>query len=275
MRNTVYLDDVRCDGSGHGGCQAGCLIYWNEAWLRPIDAVAGTSAVSDGAAEGRLQHLAESGTRAHPPRDGDGRELWRCQATEAFRASEPLKTSDLRQYWREIKSGNYRLGRFISVATRGFFMEIASRVGALKPLPLSGEGQQTEPLGLKAGDLVQVRSPREIAPTLEPSGLSGRLSFDREMLPYCGRTFRIKDRVERLIDDRTGRMLKISADCLILEGVVCAGERSPGRWFCPRQIYPYWREAWLRPVEDSLPGAGAEVPSPGADVPSSEASPAA
>jgi hypothetical protein len=23
---TVYLDDLRCDGSGHGGCQAGCKI---------------------------------------------------------------------------------------------------------------------------------------------------------------------------------------------------------------------------------------------------------
>src|SRR5262245_39635553 len=37
MRNTVFLDDLRCDGSGHGGCQAGCRIYWKEAWLRRID----------------------------------------------------------------------------------------------------------------------------------------------------------------------------------------------------------------------------------------------
>ena len=28
MQDTVYLEDLRCDGSGHGGCQAGCLIYW-------------------------------------------------------------------------------------------------------------------------------------------------------------------------------------------------------------------------------------------------------
>ena len=37
MRDTVYLEDLRCDGSGHGGCQAGCLIYWKEAWLRRVD----------------------------------------------------------------------------------------------------------------------------------------------------------------------------------------------------------------------------------------------
>ena len=24
-----------------------------------------------------------------------------------------------------------------------------------------------------------------------------------------------------------------------------------GRWFCPREIYPFWREAWVRPVEES------------------------
>src|SRR5262245_46608243 len=37
MRSTVYLEDLRCDGSGHGGCQAGCKIYWKEAWLRRVD----------------------------------------------------------------------------------------------------------------------------------------------------------------------------------------------------------------------------------------------
>ena len=35
--DTVYLEDLRCDGSGHGGCQAGCRIYWKEAWLRRVD----------------------------------------------------------------------------------------------------------------------------------------------------------------------------------------------------------------------------------------------
>ena len=39
--------------------------------------------------------------------DGEPEEVWRCQATEAFKATEPLKTSDLRQYWRELRSGNF------------------------------------------------------------------------------------------------------------------------------------------------------------------------
>jgi hypothetical protein len=108
-----------------------------------------------------------------------------------------------------------------------------------------------KPLNLQPGDFVQVRSRNEIVPTLDKNGRNRGLSFDREMLPYCGGTYRVKDRVQRIIDERTGRMIHISRDCLILEDVVCSGERSVGRLFCPRQIYPYWREAWLRQVDEA------------------------
>ena len=36
MPETVLLDDLRCDGSAHGGCQAGCRLYWKEAWLQRV-----------------------------------------------------------------------------------------------------------------------------------------------------------------------------------------------------------------------------------------------
>jgi hypothetical protein len=253
MRDTVYLEDLRCDGSGHGGCQAGCLIYWKEAWLKRVDGDAKRGELTE-PARAELEKLTQVGTRTTRELEGDQKEVWRCQATEAFRASEALKTSDLRQYWRELRSGNFRLPRFLLVLVRGFVMEVASRIGLIHPMPLQGEGIQPtadEPLNLRPGELVEVRSPAEIEPTLDENGLNRRLSFDREMLPYCGKTFRVKDRVERIIDDRTGLMIHISGDCLILDGVVCSGEHSVGRWFCPRQIYPYWREAWLRRVGES------------------------
>ena len=249
MRDTVYLEDLRCDGSGHGGCQAGCLIYWNEAWLRRVGGEGEEASPGDGDVEA-LNRLAQDQAKTVREFDDGRQEVWRCQATEAFTASEPLKTSDLRQYWRELRSGNWRLLRFLVVLVRGFVMEVANRVHLLAPTPLHGDGthQPPEGLDLRPGDLVQVRSPAEIERTLDENGFNRRLSFDREMLPYCGGTYRVKDRVERLIDDRTGKMIRIPSDCLILDGVVCPGERSPGRWFCPRQIYPYWREAWLRPA---------------------------
>src|SRR5262249_55168967 len=144
--------------------------------------------------------------------------------------------------------------RFIGLAARGFVMEIATRVGLLRPVPLRGPGNQSTPserLELQPGDVVKVRRASEIAATLDKDGKNRGLSFEREMLSYCGRTLRVKDRVRRIIDDKTGRMLNIPKDSLILDGVVCSGERTAGAWFCPRQIYPFWREAWLRRVEPS------------------------
>ena len=32
-RHLVHLEGVRCDGKGHDGCQAGCLIFWHEPGL--------------------------------------------------------------------------------------------------------------------------------------------------------------------------------------------------------------------------------------------------
>ncbi len=34
LKNTVHLE-TRCDGEAHDGCQAGCLLYWKEDWLKP------------------------------------------------------------------------------------------------------------------------------------------------------------------------------------------------------------------------------------------------
>src|SRR6516225_3074227 len=36
VHRAVHLE-TRCDGAAHGGCQAECLIFWKEAWLKPVD----------------------------------------------------------------------------------------------------------------------------------------------------------------------------------------------------------------------------------------------
>jgi hypothetical protein len=110
--------------------------------------------------------------------------------------------------------------------------------------------QPTEPAAsLAPGTLVQIKSKDEIARTLNRSGKNRGLWFDREMLPYCGETARVKARVAHFIDERTGKMIDLASDCYILDDVICRADRSNGRWFCPRAIYPWWREAWLRQVE--------------------------
>jgi hypothetical protein len=257
MRSTVYLADLRCDGSAHGGCQAGCKIYWKEAWLRRVDGHSTVPGNRDADAAA-LEAVSKAGTRAVREVGGVRSDIWRCQATDAVKASEPLKQRDVRQYWRELTNGNFNPLRFAGLTIRAFVMECAWLLGLLKPLPLHGpsehaaedDGAKNCPLNLQPGELVQVRTPKEIAATLDRSGMNRGLSFDREMLPFCGRTFRVKESVRRIIDDKTGRMISIPKDSIILDGVVCSGERScAGRWFCSREIYAFWRESWLKRVE--------------------------
>ena len=86
MRDTVYLDDLRCNGSGHGGCQAGCRIYWKEVLAAArgrLRADATSKSPDEGVAE--LRELAQVGTRTERELDGEVKEVWRCQATEASR----------------------------------------------------------------------------------------------------------------------------------------------------------------------------------------------
>ena len=103
-------------------------------------------------------------------------------------------------------------------------------------------------LDLQPGERVQVRSKEEIIATLDKNNKNRGLLFDVEMLPFCGGTYRVLRRVDKIVDEKTGRMLKMPNPCIILEGVACGGCLSSRRMFCPRAIYPYWHEIWLKRV---------------------------
>jgi hypothetical protein len=262
MRRTVYLEDLRCDGSGHGGCQAGCRLYWKEDWLRVIDSE--TGAADTESSNASLAALAEASTTA--VRDlGDARhEVFRCQATDARIASEPLSALDPRQHIREVAAGNVSVARVVSVlgraaVDRGWLMVRIGGSRVLRTLRLRsprstpGQGEPIRPPrrseSIQPGDVVRIRSLAEIERTLDGGARHRGLYFDEpEMSVYCGGTFTVKDRVQRIIDESNGEMIEFKSDCLILEGVCCTGEHSSRRWFCPRGIYSFWREDWLEVV---------------------------
>lgn len=82
LHDSVLLDDLRCDGAAHGGCQAECRFFWKEAWLRragPEDASRPAPPVSAMAA---LRERAAVGARMHLEVEGKIEERFRCQATE-------------------------------------------------------------------------------------------------------------------------------------------------------------------------------------------------
>ena len=248
----VYLEDLRCDGSGHDGCQAECRLYWKEAWLKrvapsdPGPAAGGDDA--DHEARRALLELVTRGTRAQTP-EGDVR--YRCQATELLAASEPLSLTDPRPYLREYTSGNVSIRTFTRVMSRATVTEVRRKLGRLPALPVQGpaaRSPETPRLDLQPGEWVRVKSRDEIRETLTDKGMNRGLWFDVEMLAFCGQTFRVRRRIERFVHDRDGKMIELPSDCVTLEGAVCSGEWSTQRWFCPRAIYPYWRECWLERV---------------------------
>ena len=269
MPDAVFLDDLRCDGEAHGGCQAGCLLFWKTAWLKPAagPGAAGPHAPTSPsslppagtAPQTMLEALARGAQVLLPDGKPEG-ELYRCQATEHGRATAPAQWWDPRPYVLDLITSNVRLLELVRYGLLGA-MNIVLRLARLPNRPevrgFAGDKTPTATLDLRPGELARVRPQDEIMRTLNPKHRNRGLLFDVEMLPFCGRTVRVLRRVERLIDERTGRMLTLSKPCLILDGVTCGGLLSRERRFCPRAIYPYWHEIWLERVPDANPKDGA------------------
>ncbi len=106
------------------------------------------------------------------------------------------------------------------------------------------------------GDLVEIRLVEEIEATLDNRGRNRGLSFTPEMREMCGRRFRVARRIHKIIDERGGRMIRLVGGCLILEGAVCRGDRHR---FCPRMAHLYWRDIWLRGVQEKAPATVTEI----------------
>lgn len=248
MADTVFLDDVRCDGGGHAGCAHGCRIYWKESWLSPASQNSGNSETVDPASAAALLDMVSR----HTTQGDDPLALrYRCQATQALDASTPVSIRDIRSYVREYQVDNVPLTRFARVLARAAVMEPARILGLLPAAPLRGKGPKsvrTPVLDLKPGDWVRVKSREEIEATLNDKGKNRGLWFDREMLPFCGREFEVRQRVERIVDEANGQLIELTTDCVTLDGAVCSGERSTCRWFCQRGIFPFWREGWLERI---------------------------
>jgi hypothetical protein len=192
--------------------------------------------------------------------------IYSCQATEEMDYTQgPPNTKTW--YWRDVRCGNvtwWDAARALLVERFNAFQQ--SRGGTQYPpfepsKPAGVSVPPPEALNLVPGELVRVRPPGEIERTLDKEGKYRGLLFDREMLKFCSGTYRVLRRVERIIDEPTGKMIRMKRDCIILDGVAC---ESRYHGLCQRRIYAYWREAWLTRTNADRPseGRGGEVPFP-------------
>lgn len=259
MDAAVHLTAVRCDGSAHGGCQANCLIFWKEEWLRPVEgAVPGRPAPAArepvrraGASRADLERA------THQPGSpvGGPDELWSCQHTQVREATRRIPAWDVRHFVRDIRNGTvtaptvlrylvpYLVEKFQGVSRAKLPKWLLIAGGEVIP-PVRGRRNKTpvKRLDLQPGEQVRVRSRQEIRQTVDRNARNRGLTFETEMTPYCGRSMTVGRRVTQIIDEWTGRMLHLSSDCIVLEGAVCRGLYHG---MCTRRTDAYWREIWL------------------------------
>jgi hypothetical protein len=108
----------------------------------------------------------------------------------------------------------------------------------------------TSALGLKVGDLVEVRSAEEIRATLDERGELDGLPFMPEMLAFCGRRLTVHKVAHKLCDYIGLTGLRRMYDAVHLTDSRCDGSAHGG---CQNACSLYWKEQWLKRVDPDDP----------------------
>lgn len=276
LENTIHLE-TRCDGSAHDGCQAGCLLYWNTAWLKPVSGPSSDSTYSAAPALHNTQTAsmkcseADLWKKTTLPQVDNGPPTYFCQTTEIPAATKDLEWWDIRQYLKDYTSGNVTFGRLVrSLIYSAYYNLSQAGIGVGAPMRWfydkirflwggsmwprkpgvipAGSPTPTVSLNLQPGELVRVKSQEQILQTVTTDNLNRGMHWDAELVPYCGGTYRVLKRVHKIIHEKTGKMTDMKTACIILDQVVCQARYSACRMQCPKAMYPYWREIWLERV---------------------------
>src|SRR5262249_47217275 len=160
-----------------------------------------------------------------------GQPTYVCQATQVPFATRALGWWDLRQYFEDYWSGNVGLERIFSALIYSTYYNVSQSVIGLGPamrwfynrfhrlwrgtlcprtpgLIPEGKPTPTDTLNLQPGELVRVKSHKEILKTVNAGNKNRGMYWDAELVPYCGGTYRVLKRVTKLIDEKTSKMVE-------------------------------------------------------------------
>jgi hypothetical protein len=234
---TVLLEDVRCAGRCRNGCDLHCILLWKTCWLAPAYSNGGGSD-TEAVGQGRLVQL---GLGA-----GDHDGAFPCQAEGLKKIGIPIPWWDVRQYVRELVSGDSTVGQVFAEVALLTYNKAARFVG--RGVYGATFGTQTKAptcqLHLQPGEIVEVKSRAEIEATLDREGRHRGLLFNSEMAKFCGTRQRVERRAEQIVLEWSGETRSLK-DTVTLTGVTCQGLAFRR---CPRNCYHLWREIWLRRV---------------------------
>jgi hypothetical protein len=266
MLDAVHLEGGRCDGAAHGGCQADCVFFWKEAWLRRDGIPAEPVETAVNISQADVLNAARA-----PGIQDENDPAYVCQTTALYEATTLLRWWDVRQYLRDVNSGNHSAWHMAKLLMFAGFRNLVElgigyrvltslynrwqRLRGGQPYPEAngsipdGKPTPTETLNLRAGEWVEVRSRDEILNTITYSGFNRGMRYDLEMLKYSGQRARVQMRVDRLLNEQTGKMMVMKSPCIQLEDIYCRAECTAKRLGCPRASNTYWREIWLRRID--------------------------
>jgi hypothetical protein len=277
VEEAVHLE-TRCDGQAHDGCQAGCLLFWKTAWLKPVSGKPSKFSAEGGEVRNPETGLPRAGcteadlhARIRQPDPNGGSPTYICQATQVPYATKDLKWWEIRQYIEDYQSGNVSLWQIFCGGVYFLYYTLSESRNKLRrpmrwfydkfyplwrgtPFPQkrgtipAGQPTPVATLNLQPGELVRVKSHAEILKTLNYQNKNRGMLFDAEEVPYCGGTYRVRCRVDKVINEKVGKLQEMKTPGVILESVVCQSRFSNCRMFCPRSIYSIWREIWLERV---------------------------
>lgn len=100
---------------------------------------------------------------------------------------------------------------------------------------------------LKPGDLVRVRSKKQILQTLDINNKLEGCLFMEEMWQYCMSQHKVLKRVNYFFDERGAKMYK-ARNVVLLERVHCSGKQGNLMPNCDRNCYVFWKESWLEKI---------------------------
>ena len=234
--DVFFLEGLRCTGVAHGGCGRSCRLFWKAAWLRKAAAqtAAGPTCKAD---------LEKLRSLLRTSRD---EKTYFCQSTRLRESTGTISRSKkIVKTCEDLLSGSCTGTDAIMATTSPVVRKLREK---LKP----GNPRKTilstpeETLNLQPGEFVEVKSFREIDVTLDANGKNRGLAFIPDMKRYCGKRFRVRSRIERIILEHSGEMVEVR-DTVLLEDNTCTYDHTFGG--CPRNEFNYWREIWLRRVE--------------------------
>ena len=234
IAGVVLLEGARCDGAAHDGCERACMMFWKDAWLRPVDGPAETRA---GAPQAPFP-------TPLPTRAG---ELYVCQSTALGVATAALSKWSLGHLVADLRRGELSPPRLADIVTRTLLNLVRRKLGRPEIDALSGPGSERRRgrLNLQAGEWVRIKTAEQIAATLDADGKNLGLAFEPEMTRYAGGVHQVDFPVRRIIQEETGVMSPLSRT-VTLRGLACQGICVKN---CPRSNPLYWREIWLERAE--------------------------